>query len=164
MKLHLLLPFLFTLPALAGEADEARKLAGDFNRAKLAYVQKLDGLLAKAKASGDTAAVKTIEGLIAEAEGKKAAGEESATQDPLKPLLGTWQHEDSSIWKFTSTKGGVARGRYDFTMSHDSEKKRAVLIGGNWVNYLTFTSNPDVVNGSYEENGRTKRFKLTRVK
>ena len=78
--------------------------------------------------------MKTIEGMIAQVEGK-APATPATSDDPLKPLLGTWQHsEDSSIWKFDN------------------------------INYLTFTADLEVMNGTYEENGRTKRFKLTRLK
>jgi hypothetical protein len=157
MKLRLFLPLLLALSVVTHAAD----LAGEARKAQLAYAQKLDQLLAKAKTDGDTAAAKEIEGLIAQVEAKVP----TTGGDVLKPLLGTWQHsEDSSVWKIDSTKEGTARGKYPFTLSYDAEKKRAVAVGGNWVNYLTFTGDPDLVNGSYEENGRTKRFKLTRVK
>ena len=161
MKLRLLLPFLFTLPALAGEfADEARKLAGDFNRAKLAYVQKLDSLLAKAKAAGDTAAIKTIEDLIAEAEGKRAAGD-----DVLAPIVGTWKRDiDGAIWRFAADGTGTFNNKGKLAVSYDPEKDRFVSVADKSVDYFTVTRNPDVLSGTFESGERKLRFKLERVK
>ena len=141
MKFRLLLPLLALAATASGDdlAEDARKAVEirdkELHRINLAYAQKLDQLLAKAKSAGDAVATKTIEGMIAEAEGKAPAAP-ATSDDPLKPLLGTWQHsEDSSIWKFENTKEGVARGKYQFSISYDAEKKRVVAVGGNWVNY-----------------------------
>lgn len=167
MKLGFCVPLLtLTAVAVADLSEDARKATElrdkEVQRIQSAYIQKLDQLLAKAKSAGDASAVKEIESLIAQGEGNAPAAIDG---DPLKPLLGAWQHsEDSSIWKIENTKEGLARGKYQFSISYDAEKKRVTALGGNWVNYLTFTNDPDVINGSYEENGRTKRFKLTRVK
>lgn len=158
MTRPLLTLLILTLPVVAGPAEDARKLAADFQRAKLAYAQKLDALMVAAK--GDAAAEKEIAGLIAEVEGKKAE-----TGDDLAPLVGTWQHDgDASVWRITSPEEGSVNGKYKIAISYDHEKRRAVVISPSWVNYLTFTDDPDVINGSYEERGRTRRFKLTRVK
>ena len=82
----------------------------------------------------------------------------------LKPLIGVWKRDtDNGIWTITDTKGGVFNGSLKFTMKYDPSKKQVVVIGTHWSDRLSFTNNPDVVNGATEMNGKTVRFKLRRI-
>lgn len=86
-------------------------------------------------------------------------------EDPkLKPLIGVWKRDtDNWVCKITDTHGGVFNSNLRFTMSYDEKTHSIIVVGSHWADQLTFTSNPDVLNGSTQINGKTTRYKLKRV-
>lgn len=166
MKSNIIILLLFACTAAAQSLpEEARKLvekrAAEVHKINLAYAQALDALLAKYRAAGQAANAKAVEGLIAEAEGKKP---DSAAEHVLAPLVGVWRNEDGVLWKFTSVEDGIYAGKQPFELSYDPLKQRVVAVSKSWVNWFSFTADRDLMNGSYEKNGRTIRYKLKRVK
>lgn len=90
---------------------------------------------------------------------------ESKIDERLKPLVGVWKRDtDNGVWKITDTAGGVFNGNLPFTMSFDAANNRVAVVGSHWADFLSFTTNPDVVNGSTKINGKTVRYKLKRIK
>ena len=153
-RLSLTLLLALSVSTYAGEnAAEARKV-------KLAYAQKLDDLLTKAKAAGDAADVKEIEAMIAEVEGKKVE-----TSGILAPLVGTWRRDtDGALWRFAADGSGTFNNKGKLALSYDPEGKRFLAVSDKNVDYLTLTRSPDVLNGEVEVGGRKVRFKLERLK
>lgn len=150
-----LLSLSLALPVHAGDnAVEARKL-------KIAYAQRLDALLAKAKAAGDTADVKEIEGLIAEVEGK-AAQKTDQGNTTFSRIVGRWRNEsDNGLWEFVDTKSGNARGT-PFTLTFDASKKEIyVHAKTGWSDVLTITGDTDILRGKGQSGNR---YRLIRVK
>lgn len=156
-------PRLFLLLLLAlSVATHAADLAGEARKAQLAYAQKLDQLLAKAKTDGDTAAAKEIEAMIAQVEAKApAAGKDDAPVE-LQRIVGKWKRDrDGMLWEFTDTKSGVAGGNTKFTVSYDASKKQIQVITDKFIDTLKFSSDEDLLRGT---DRRGDRYTLTRVK
>jgi len=165
----LLLLSLLVMPSLAladltGDADKlARDHAAAVSRLNLDYANKLDELLARAKADGNTTAATRVEALIAEVEGKPAAA--GATTGLLDPIVGTWKRDiDGSLWRFAANGKGSFNNKGKLNVSYDPEKKQFVSVADKSVDYFTVTRDPDLLNGTHEKDGRTIRFKLERIK
>lgn len=149
------------VPAEAAKLVEIRER--EINRINLAYLKKLDALLVGYRANGDTAAVAAVERLVAAVEGSPAPSFK-VHDDPMSPLVGVWQRDsDKRLFNIPDSAGGTFNGNQKFQMTWDPEKKRAVVVSDQWVNYLWPSTDPDILNGSFDNGGRTARYRLKRV-
>lgn len=168
MKTTIAILMLAAAAVVAGEVPaEAAKLVEirerEINRINLAYLKKLDALIVDYRAKGDAEAVAAVEALVAEAEGK--APRFKVHDDPMSALVGVWQRDsDKRLFTIPDAKGGTFNGNQKFQMTWDSEKKRAVVVSDQWVNYLWPSSDPDILNGGYDNGGRLVRYRLKRIK
>lgn len=151
------------VPAEAAKLVEIRER--EINRINLAYLKKLDALIVDYRAKGDAEAVAAVEALVAAVEGKKPAPSFKVHDDPMSPLVGVWQRDsDKRLFNIPDSKGGTFNGNQKFEMTWDPEKKRAVVVSDQWVNYLWPSSDPDILNGGYDNGGRLERYRLKRIK
>lgn len=137
------------------------------------YVAEMEKLQKKAMNEGNLEAANAIQQEILKATPDPFRNDAATAPPPganhiedpkLKPLIGVWKRDtDNGVWKITDTTGGTFNDRLRFTMSFDEKNNRVVVVGSHWADQLTFTSNPDVVNGSTVINGKTVRYKLKRV-
>lgn len=152
------------------KAKRDTKIA-EINRA---YAAAMENLRKKAMITGNLSAANAIQQEI-DAVTPDPFRDDAATAPPagageiedarLKPLIGVWKRDtDNGVWTITNTKGGVFNSKLQFTMTFDEKNNRVAVVGSHWADHLTFTSNPDVVNGSTQINGKTVRYKLKRVK
>lgn len=164
--------FVHALPpdAEALKAKRDAKIA-EINRT---YAAELEKMQKKAMDAGNLTAANEIQGELAAVVSAPFKNDPATTppvaaqtveDERLKPLIGVWKRDyDNGIWTITDTKGGVFNGSLKFTMSFDAEKNHVLVIGSHWADRLTFAGNPDVVNGSTENNGKTTRYRLKRIK
>ena len=174
MKAILILALLSSSLVAAEPALEVRQLIEardlELHRINLAYAQKLDELLVRYNAAGDTANAGIVKALIAEVErdkkpakAKLPAGDDIGVR--MDALVGKWTRDfDGGIFEFKDAESGIFNGREAFTMTYDAAKKRVTIVAATWTNTLAFTTNPDVVGGTYEKNSRSTRYRLTRMK
>jgi hypothetical protein len=162
--MSLIIPTFGALPYEAVELKTKRdaKIA-EINRS---YISALSRLMDRFAADGEKEKAAEVKKLLeaAAAISEPVAAAQTDEDPRLKPLVGVWKRDyDNGIWTITDTKGGVFNGNLKFTMKFDAEKNDIVVIGTHWADRLSFTGNPNVVNGSTEQNGKTFRYKLRRI-
>lgn len=161
-------------PLPSDAADLKAKRDARISEINRTYAAEMEKLRTKAMNSGNLTAANAIQQEIESVTPNPfrdnpgttpPAGAGEIEDQRLKPLIGVWKRDtDNGVWKITSTKGGVFNSNLAFTMTFDEKNNRVAVVGSHWADHLTFTSNPDVVNGSTQINGKTVRYKLKRVK
>lgn len=166
------LSLLLSLAAVA--AAEPIKLTDTNGRSITAEVLKItDGKASVRKADGTSAMIALVDLNAESREAVRMAAAKAAPKDTdstgiddkLTSIVGKWKRDyDGAIFEFKDTKSGTWNTKQAFTVSYNADKKRVIITSDRWTNEVAFTPNNDALNGSYELNGKTTRYKLTRIK
>lgn len=126
------------------------------------YLAELGKIKLKELQNGNTEAAEAIEAEIGGKTGESGAIP-TDEKEVLRSLIGKWRRTgsgtaiDGHIIEFTDEKSGTFEGKATFKTRYIQRKNMVTIDGGAWVNEITLTADPDVLNGK-TENGLTYRL------